>query len=277
LTEQKDHCEAEKKELGEKIEDLEKVLATSQRADFDKIQQLTERITQLEAELKKVKDKGETSKRAAERNFISLQKEKGKRAKCEEKLADLRLKHPTTGLGSGKRPASKANDEESLEECLAELAKLKREITTLKVERARLMNQLQEQDEEDDSYQESARRSTRNRPKRTQDEINQYFETEPNDFSIEENNFDGHNGACNDEIEALNNQITELKEKIEALKQQATLDKLEIDALKHGNTDKSKAHQKYAALIEKLRTELADLQARLTDCKFLFPSLGRKS
>jgi chromosome segregation ATPase len=147
----------------------------------------------------------------------------------------------------------------------------------LKRERARLMNQLQEQDDEDDNYQEGARRSTRNRSKRTRDEMNQYFETEPIDLPFEENSFDGHNGACNDEFEALNNQITELKEKIEALEQQATLDKLEIDAMKHGNTDKSKAHQKFAALIEKLRIELADLQARLTDCKYLFPSLGRRS
>jgi chromosome segregation ATPase len=161
--------------------------------------------------------------------------------------------------------------------CEDEKKELKREITTLKGERARLMNQLQEQDDEDDNYQEGARRSTRNRPKRTQDEMNQYFEREPIDLPIQEDNFDGHNGACNDEIEELNNQITELKEKIEALEQQATLDKLEIDAMKHGNTDKSKAHQKFTALIEKLRTELADLQARLTDCKSLFPSLGRKS
>ena len=169
---------------------------------------------------------------------------------------------------------------EQKDHCEDEKKELKREITTLKVERARLMNQLQEQDDEDDNYQEGARRSTRNRSKRTQDEMNQFFETEPIDLfsSIdEENNFDGHNGACNDEIEALNNQITELKEKIEALEQQATLDKLEVDALKHGSTDKSKAHQKFTALIEKLRTELADLQARLTDCKSLYPSLGRRS
>lgn len=277
LTEQKDHCEAEKKELRKKIEDLEKNLGTSQRADVDEIHQLTERLTQLEAELRKLNNKAETSKRAAERNFNSLQKEKERRAKCEEKLADLRIKHPNTGLGSGQRPACKANDEECLEECLAELAKLEREIASLKVERARLMNQLQELEDEDDNYQEGARRSTRNRPKRTRDEMNQYFETEPNDLSIEENNFDGHDGACNDEIEALNNQITELKEKIEALEQQTRLDKLELDALKYGNTDKSKSHQKFAALIEKLRTELADVEVRLTDCKFLFQSLGRKS
>jgi chromosome segregation ATPase len=142
------------------------------------------------------------------------------------------------------------------------------------------MNQLQEQDEDDNNHQESTRRSTRNRAQRPQDEmdeLNQHFEIESSDLSLEENNFDGHNGSCNDEIEALNNQITELKENIEALEQQIALDKMEIDALKHGNTDKSKAHQKFAALIEKLRAELADLQIRLTECKSLFPSLGRKS
>ncbi|KAH8784309.1 hypothetical protein BGZ57DRAFT_883421 [Hyaloscypha finlandica] len=84
---------------------------------------------------------------------------------------------------------------------------------------------------------------------------------------MDNNNFDPHR-ACNEEIEALNNQITTQKEKIAALEQQAANHKLQIDALNHSNTDKSPKYQKFSALIDKLKTELEDLQTRLFECAF---------
>jgi chromosome segregation ATPase len=284
LNEQKQNCEAEKKELQKKIEDLEKNASTSQGANPGDVEQLQEQLAQIKAELQAEKKKAAASNRAAKKNFTSLEKEKQKTAKCQEKLADLRAEHPTTGLGNRKsprkRPASEANDgepdEECLEDCIAELAKLKHEIASLRVERTRLKARLQEQDDETDNYEEGARRSKRHKQQLSEElVIDEDDEDEEQDDlqPLEDNNFDPHNGACNGEIEALNNQITVQKQELAALEQQAELDKLQVDALKHGNTDKSKAHQKFAALIEKLRTELEDLQARLAECRPMFPYL----
>jgi chromosome segregation ATPase len=272
----------------QRLNDLEKNASTSQGANSGNVEQLQEQLAQIEAELQAEKKKAAASNKAAAKSFSSLEKEKQKTAKCERKLTDLRAQHPTTGLGNGKssrkRSASKAHDsepdEECLEDCVAELAKLKHEIAGFKVERARLKAQLREQGDETDNYEEGARWSKRHKQQLSEEWVNGEDDEgeEQDDLQpLEDNNFDPHNGTCNDEIEALNNQITAQKQELAALEQQAELDKLQIDALKHGNTDKSKAHQKFAALIEKLRTELEALQARLAECKSTFPSLSEES
>jgi len=136
----------------------------------------------------------------------------------------------------------------------AEVARLKHEIANLEVGKTHLRKQLEAQEylnaqggDDEDNDDHADRTEAR-------------YPLGSNDFCP--------NDVCNDEIEALNNQATTQKQVIGAMEQQAALDKLEIVALKDTNTDKSLAYRKFVALIEKLRGELADLHAKLAECRF---------
>jgi len=215
------------------------------------------------------KNRAESSRKAANKNFESWQEERLKKAKCEEKLADLSAQYPSTGLRSRKRLAPNQPDEK-LEDCVAEVAKLRHQIVGLEIEITRLKKQVEAYEEEDD---DGGGDDDENVKQYTQQQGNaRNGASEDSPLPMDNNNFDPHR-ACNEEIEALNNQITTQKEKIAALEQQAANHKLQIDALNHSNTDKSPKYQKFSALIDKLKTELEDLQTRLFECKLFVPQI----
>lgn len=268
LAAQEQDCESEKGTLRQTINDLE--------VYFDKLNEsgapANAKIQKLEADIKKLKDKlrkreadwkeeagrAKYFKKAMEDHFISLEKQRVLTDKCNETLTALRTQNPKRGLGGLSGTPAGPDDEEEHVDCLkcwAEVARLKHEIANLEVERTRLRKQLEVQEYlnaqggDDDDNDDDAKRTEASYP-------------------LGFNDFYPHNGACNDEIEALNNQITTQKQVIGAMEQQAALDKLEIDALKDTNTDKSLAYQKFVALIEKLRGELEDLHAKLAECRF---------
>ena len=271
LATQKQKCEAEKAALDQKLQYFVKKANTAEGtgAISHRVEELQDQLAQAEAELVVEKNRAESSRKAANKNFESWQEERLKKAKCEEKLADLSAQYPSTGLRSRKRLAPNQPDEK-LEDCVAEVAKLRHQIVGLEIEITRLKKQVEAYEEEDD---DGGGDDDENVKQYTQQQGNaRNGASEDSPLPMDNNNFDPHR-ACNEEIEALNNQITTQKEKIAALEQQAANHKLQIDALNHSNTDKSPKYQKFSALIDKLKTELEDLQTRLFECKLFVPQI----
>lgn len=243
-----------------------------------------EALARSEAELKEEKKLAASFKAVMNKNYADLLKERQISAKCNELLLGLKAKKQHNGLGmmqtrsrtSKKQPAKGKNaadddDEpvENLDDCVAEVMKLRHRIAGLEVDNTRLRHQLNV-DELYDAQEGHQQQGSG-------DNANVEQSAPPNNMA-EGDDFDLQNSVLADEIETLNNQITAQKEKITALEQQIALDKQEIAALKHSNTDKSKAYQEFQELIEQLRAELGDLQKRLTECKsLLLPLIEKRS
>jgi hypothetical protein len=272
LATQQQICEAEKQSLRKTLKELEDYFDTLNQPSAAtnaktkkleaEIKKLKDRLRKIEADLKEEAGRAKYFKVAMDEHYASLEKQRLATEKCNEKLAAFRAQYAGSSLGLGAEPAGPDDEAEPIDclKCWAEVAKLKFEIAKLEVERTPLRKQLE-----------------------VQEQINAEGADDGDDKGTEAhyplgfNDFYPHNGACNDEIEALNNQITSQKQVIGAMEQQAALDKLEIDALKGSNTDKSKAYQKFVALIEKLRGELEDLHAKLAECKFrALPFIAQK-
>jgi chromosome segregation ATPase len=151
----------------------------------------------------------------------------------------------------------------------AEVARLKNLINNLEDEKAKLTKQLQEHEQVNAELTSHFMQSSDGNSN-DDDRGDKDRNTAERPLPIGFNDFYPDNVAYDDEIEALNNQITSLKQEIAALEQQAALDKLEIDALKENNTNKSEAYKKFVALVEKLRAELEGLHAKLAECKSTF-------
>jgi chromosome segregation ATPase len=273
LVTQKQKCEAEKAALRQKLQYFVEKANTAEGTDAisQRVEELQDQLAQVEAEPEAEKKRAESSRKAANKNFESWQEERLKKTKCEEKLADLNAQYPSTGLRSRKRPAPNQPDE-NLEDCVAEVARLRHKVAGLEVEITRLTKQVKAYEEEDDGSDDDDDEDVK---KYTQQQGNASDGAgEDSPLPMDDNDLDPHR-AYNEEIEALNNQIITQKERITALEQQAANDTLQIDALNHSNTDKSQKYQKFSALIDKLKAELEDLQTRLFECKLFVPQIYR--
>lgn len=295
LEEDLEACEEEKgrlqEEYNEQLKEHRKMAITTADQYEAKIRNLEEQLEQAQQDSSTAASHNGSDVRVEIDKLEKLAKqerlcEAEKAALCqkikelEEKLADFEATSKITGIAPPprKRRATTADSDEdqdpdALDDCVAAVAKLTHKIAALDVERTSLWKQLQDLE---DIYNvsgndHSSRNKRQRKPKSQQQRDGGEYGGEGRSLQPMDDKDFAPRLECNEEIEALTNQITAQKEKIVALEQQAALDAQQIDALSHSNTDKSQKYQKLTALINNLRAELEHLQTRLLECRFLIP------